>query len=75
VYNRLRRQKIDTIKVFASYQSVDLRDELDAFEREERAHPRVLAMDVINAEDGEDPRRDRPGPQRHARQEASGRRT
>ena len=53
VYNRLRRQKIDKIKVFASYQSVDLRDELDAFEREERAHPRVLAMDVINAEDGE----------------------
>ena len=53
VYNRLRRQKIDRIKVFASYQSVDLRDELDAFEREERAHPRVLAMDVINAEDGE----------------------
>ncbi len=53
VYNRLRRQKIDRIKVFASYQSVDLRDELDAFEREERPHARVLAMDVVNPEDGE----------------------
>ncbi|MBX7120038.1 MAG: DNA-directed RNA polymerase subunit beta [Gemmatimonadaceae bacterium] len=53
VYNRLRRQKIDTIKVFASYQSVDLRDELDAFERDERPQARTLAMDVVNPEDGE----------------------
>ena len=29
VFNRLRRLKIDTIKVFASYATVDLRDELD----------------------------------------------
>src|SRR5215216_954353 len=35
MYNRLRRQGIDRIKVFASYQSVDLRDELDASERGE----------------------------------------
>src|SRR5687767_14154602 len=30
VYNRLRRQGIETIKVFASYMTVDLRDELEA---------------------------------------------
>ncbi|MEY4007349.1 MAG: hypothetical protein RLZZ467_372, partial [Gemmatimonadota bacterium] len=53
VFQRLRRQKIDRIKVFASYQAVDLRDELDAFEREERPSPRVLAMDVTDAETGE----------------------
>src|ERR671927_963462 len=33
VYNRIRRQKIDSIKVFASYMQVDLRDEQDAAER------------------------------------------
>src|SRR3982750_4011939 len=33
VYNRLRRQNIDTIKVFASHMKVDLRDEEDAAER------------------------------------------
>ena len=27
VYNRLRRQDIDTVKVFASYMTIDLRDE------------------------------------------------
>ncbi|MEY2733485.1 MAG: hypothetical protein RL340_544, partial [Gemmatimonadota bacterium] len=53
VFQRLRRQKIDRIKVFASYQAVDLRDELDAFEREERPTPRVLAMDVTDGETGE----------------------
>ncbi|MFM8566725.1 MAG: DNA-directed RNA polymerase subunit beta, partial [Gemmatimonadota bacterium] len=53
VFQRLRRQKIDRLKVFASYQAVDLRDELDAFEREERPTPRVLAMDVTDAETGE----------------------
>ena len=35
-YNRLRRQNIDTIKVFASHMKVDLRDEQDAVERGER---------------------------------------
>ena len=53
VFQRLRRQKIDRLKVFASYQAVDLRDELDAFEREERPSPRVLAMDVTDAATGE----------------------
>ncbi|MFN0100211.1 MAG: DNA-directed RNA polymerase subunit beta [Gemmatimonadaceae bacterium] len=53
VYNRLRRQKIDTIKVFASYQTVDLRDELDAFEREDRPHARTLGQDVIDPSSGE----------------------
>ena len=53
VYNRLRRQKIDKIKVFASYQSVDLRDELVAFEREERPHARTIALDVIDPGTGE----------------------
>jgi DNA-directed RNA polymerase subunit beta len=53
VYNRLRRQKIDRIKVFASYQSVDLRDELDAFERDDRPQARTLAMDVIAPDSGE----------------------
>jgi len=53
VYNRLRRQKIDSIKVFASYQTVDLRDELDAFEREERPQPRTLGQDVIDPASGE----------------------
>ncbi|MDQ8177263.1 MAG: DNA-directed RNA polymerase subunit beta, partial [Gemmatimonadota bacterium] len=53
VFQRLRRQKIDRLKVFASYQAVDLRDELDAFERDERPSPRVLAMDVTDGETGE----------------------
>ncbi|HEV8363631.1 MAG TPA: DNA-directed RNA polymerase subunit beta [Gemmatimonadaceae bacterium] len=53
VFNRLRRQGIDTIKVFASYMTVDLRDELDAAERGERAVPRVLAADVVDPETGE----------------------
>jgi DNA-directed RNA polymerase subunit beta len=53
VFNRLRRQKIDKVKVFASYQAVDLRDELDAFERGERTSPRAIAMDVIDPATGE----------------------
>ncbi len=53
VYNRLRRQKIDKIKVFSSYQSVDLRDELDLFERGERPGARTLAQDVIEPATGE----------------------
>jgi DNA-directed RNA polymerase subunit beta len=52
VFNRLRRQGIDKIKVFASYQTVDLRDEADAIERGERPVRRQLAVDVVDA-DGE----------------------
>jgi DNA-directed RNA polymerase subunit beta len=50
VWNRLRRQGIKTVRVFASYMKADLRDELDAFERGERPVPRVLARDVVDAE-------------------------
>ncbi|MGQ0540079.1 MAG: DNA-directed RNA polymerase subunit beta [Gemmatimonadaceae bacterium] len=53
VFNRLRRQGIERIKVFASYMTADLRDELDAFERGERAIPRVLAADVVDPATGE----------------------
>ena len=53
VLNRLRRQKIDTVKVFASYMTVDIRDEIDAVERGERPARRVLAVDVVNEESGE----------------------
>src|SRR5215210_7952959 len=52
VYNRLRRQNIDRIKVFASHMKVDLRDEQDAVERGERPVRRTLAVDVVTA-DGE----------------------
>jgi DNA-directed RNA polymerase subunit beta len=52
VYNRLRRQNIDTIKVFASHTKIDLRDEQDAIERGEREVRRRLAVDVVNS-DGE----------------------
>src|SRR5689334_14275632 len=52
VLNRVRRQGIDTIKVFASYMAIDLRDEQDAIERGERPVRRVLAVDIAN-EDGE----------------------
>ncbi|HXD48394.1 MAG TPA: DNA-directed RNA polymerase subunit beta, partial [Gemmatimonadaceae bacterium] len=52
VYNRLRRQNIDTIKVFASHMKIDLRDEQDAIERGERETRRKLALDVVDA-DGE----------------------
>src|SRR6266513_367126 len=34
VYNRLRRLNIDKVKVFASYTTVDLRDDVDAIEPE-----------------------------------------
>jgi DNA-directed RNA polymerase subunit beta len=50
VYNRLRRQNIDTIKVFASHMKIDLRDEQDAIERGERPTRRQLAVDVIDSE-------------------------
>ncbi|MEJ7813097.1 MAG: DNA-directed RNA polymerase subunit beta [Gemmatimonadaceae bacterium] len=53
IYNRLRRQNIDMVKVFASYMTVDLRDEVDAIERGERAVRRVLANDVVDEESGE----------------------
>ena len=50
VFNRLRRQSIDTVKVFASYMTIDLRDETDAIERGERPVRRMLAVDVVDAE-------------------------
>src|SRR5688500_573549 len=54
VYNRLRRLKIDKVKVFASYTMIDLRDEMDAIERGERADGRrIIAVDVVDAETGE----------------------
>ena len=53
IYNRLRRQGIESIKVFASYTTVDLRDELVAFDHGEREKPRELARDVIDATSGE----------------------
>ncbi|MFN2397300.1 MAG: DNA-directed RNA polymerase subunit beta [Gemmatimonadaceae bacterium] len=53
VYNRLRRQKIDKVKVFASYVTIDLRDEAEAIERGERPERRELAGDVVEAETGE----------------------
>ncbi len=53
VYNRLRRQKVDKVQVFASYQQVDLREELDMFERGDRTSARVLALDVIDPATGE----------------------
>jgi len=42
IFNRLTRQGVKTIKVFSSYMTVDLRDELDAIERGERPQPRHL---------------------------------
>src|SRR3954462_15161067 len=53
VYNRLRRQNIDSIKVFASYTTIDLRDEMDAIERGERPVRRVIAVDAVDVESGE----------------------
>ncbi len=53
VFNRLRRQKIDKVKVFASYMSVDLRDELDAIERGERTTARIIALDIVDPATGE----------------------
>src|SRR5437016_6251521 len=52
VYNRLRRQSIDSVKVFASHMKIDLRDEQDAIERGERPVRRQLALDVVDS-DGE----------------------
>src|SRR6186997_2953391 len=53
VYNRLRRQGIETVKVFASYMTIDLRDEMDAIERGERPTRRILAVDAVEADTGE----------------------
>src|ERR687894_180262 len=53
VFNRLRRQGIDAIKVFASYTTVDLRDEQEAIERGERPVRRTLSHDVVDPESGE----------------------
>src|SRR5215204_5538146 len=53
VFNRLRRQGIDSVKVFASYMVIDLRDEMDAIERGERPTRRILAVDAIEADTGE----------------------
>src|SRR5467141_3812555 len=53
VFNRLRRLDIDKVKVFASYTTIDLRDEIDAIERGERPARRLVAVDAVNAESGE----------------------
>ena len=53
VFNRLRRLKIDKVKVFASYTTIDLRDEMDAIERGERPERRLIARDAVNVDSGE----------------------
>jgi DNA-directed RNA polymerase subunit beta len=53
VFNRLRRLNVDKVKVFASYTTIDLRDEMDAVERGERAVRRVIAVDVVDPDSGE----------------------
>ncbi|MCA0376927.1 MAG: DNA-directed RNA polymerase subunit beta [Gemmatimonadetes bacterium] len=53
VHNRLVRQGVKTVKVFASYTQIDLRDEQDAIDRGERDVRRVLARDVVDADTGE----------------------
>ncbi len=53
VFNRLRRLNIDKVKVFASYTTIDLRDEMDAIERGERPVRRVIAVDAVDPESGE----------------------
>src|SRR5687767_11042486 len=53
VFNRLRRLKIDRVKVFASYMTIDIRDEIDAVERGERPTRRALAVDVVDPDSGE----------------------
>jgi DNA-directed RNA polymerase subunit beta len=50
---RLRELKYKKIKVFASYMTVDVRDEQDALERGDRDEPHVLARDVVDAASGE----------------------
>ncbi len=53
VFNRLRRLNIDKVKVFASYTTIDLRDEVDAIERGERPVRRVIAVDAVDPDSGE----------------------
>ena len=53
VINRLARQGVKSVKVFCSYMTVDLRDELDAHERGEREAPRQLSHDVVDPDTGE----------------------
>ncbi|MFL5468781.1 MAG: DNA-directed RNA polymerase subunit beta [Gemmatimonadaceae bacterium] len=53
VFNRLRRLNIDRVKVFASYTTIDLRDEIDAIERGERPVRRVIAVDAVDPDSGE----------------------
>jgi DNA-directed RNA polymerase subunit beta len=53
VFNRLRRLNIDKVKVFASYTTIDLRDEVDAIERGERPTRRIIAVDAVNPATGE----------------------
>ena len=51
--HRVRRQNIDTIKVFASHMKVDLRDEQDAVERGERPVRRQARASTSSIADGE----------------------
>ena len=53
VLNRLVRQGLEKVKVFASYTQIDLRDEQDAIDRGEREVRRTLARDVVDADTGE----------------------
>jgi DNA-directed RNA polymerase subunit beta len=56
LFERLREAGVEKIKVFASYATVDVREELDAFDRGEREGAegaRVLARDAVDAESGE----------------------
>src|ERR671914_1137044 len=53
VFNRLRRQGIDAVKVFASYTTIDIRDEQEAIERGERPVRRTLSHDVVETDSGE----------------------
>jgi DNA-directed RNA polymerase subunit beta len=53
VFNRLRRLNIDRVKVFASYTTIDLRDEVDAIERGERPARRIIAVDAVDPDSGE----------------------
>ena len=71
VFNRLRRQGIDSVKVFASYMTIDLRDEMDAIERGERPTRRVLAVDAVEADTGEVIADAGQSLYRHAHQEAA----
>ena len=53
IYNRLREMGTRSVKVFASYMRIDLREELAALEDGERETPRILAVDVVDPETGE----------------------